>query len=126
MLLQLTQPHDLLPNQSQSRLEDRKKDRAWHGINKLSKITSKTNPFVVVFDEFQDILNLKDAREVLALLRSKVQFQTDIAYVFAGSIRNKMDSIFNNPDSAFFKSAIPIHVGSLDKNTFQELIRPPL
>ncbi len=91
-------------------------------LDLISSYHSKTKPLVVVFDEFQDILNLKDAREVLALLRSKVQFQTDIAYVFAGSIRNKMDSIFNNPDSAFFKSAIPIHVGSLDKNTFQEFI----
>jgi hypothetical protein len=34
-----------------------------------------------------------------------------------------MDSIFNNPDSAFFKSAIPIHVGFLDENTFQEFIK---
>jgi hypothetical protein len=91
-------------------------------LDLISSYHSKRKPLVVVFDEFQDILNLKDAREALALLRSKVQFQSDIAYVFAGSIRNKMDSIFNNPDSAFFKSAIPIHVGFLDKDTFQEFI----
>lgn len=91
-------------------------------LDLISSYHSKTKPLIVVFDEFQDVLNLKDAREALALLRSKVQFQSNIAYVFAGSIRNKMDSIFNNPDSAFFKSAIPIHVGSLDKNTFQEFI----
>jgi hypothetical protein len=91
-------------------------------LDLISSYHSKMKPLVVVFDEFQDVLNLKDAREALALLRSKVQFQTNIAYVFAGSIRNKMDNIFNNPDSAFFKSAIPIHVGYLDKNTFQEFI----
>lgn len=91
-------------------------------LDLISSYHSKTKPLIVVFDEFQDVLNLKDAREALALLRSKVQFQSNIAYVFAGSIRNKMDSIFNNPDSAFFKSAIPIYVGSLDKNTFQEFI----
>ena len=91
-------------------------------LDLISSYHSKAKPLIVVFDEFQDVLNLKDAREVLALLRSKVQFQSDIAYVFAGSIRNKMDRIFNNPDSAFFKSAIPIHVGSLDKNTFQKFI----
>jgi hypothetical protein len=44
------------------------------------------------------------------------------AYIFAGSIRNKMDSIFTDPDSAFFKAAIPIHVGPLEKETFQKFI----
>ncbi len=88
----------------------------------ISSYRSKTKPLVIVFDEFQDVLNLKDARETLAILRSKVQFQSDIPYVFAGSVRNRMDSIFNDPESAFFKSAIPIHVGPLNKDTFQEFI----
>jgi archaellum biogenesis ATPase FlaH len=92
-------------------------------LDLIASYHSKTRPIVVVFDEFQDILNLKDARQTLALLRSKVQFQTHIAYVFAGSIRNKMDSIFNDPDSAFFKSAIPIHVGPLDSGIFHEFIK---
>ena len=91
-------------------------------LDLVSSYHSKAKPLVVVFDEFQDVLNLKDARQTLALLRSKVQFQSDIAYVFAGSIRNKMDSIFNDPDSAFFKAAIPIQVGSLKNETFQKFI----
>jgi len=73
---------------------------------------------VVVFDEFQDILNLKDNKEALALLRSKIQFHSKIAYIFAGSIRNKMDDIFNHPGSAFFKSAISINVGPIDRKQF--------
>jgi hypothetical protein len=83
---------------------------------------SKTRPIVVVLDEFQDILNLGDARETLALLRSKIQFQSDIPYIFAGSIRNKFDGIFNDPESAFLKSAIPIQVGPIDKDRFQKFI----
>ena len=91
-------------------------------LDLIASVHSKSKPVVVVFDEFQDVLNLKDARQSLALLRSKVQFQSDIAYVFAGSIRNKMDSIFNDPDSAFFKAAIPIQVGPLERETFQKFI----
>ncbi len=83
---------------------------------------TKTRPLVVVFDEFQDVLNLKDAPETLAILRSKVQFHSNIPYIFAGSIRKKMDSIFSDPNSAFFKSAIPVHVGPLDKHIFQQFI----
>ncbi|MBW2345499.1 MAG: ATP-binding protein, partial [Deltaproteobacteria bacterium] len=57
-----------------------------HGVADLIlSYHSKTKPIVVVLDEFQDILNLDDARETLALLRSKIQFQSDIPYIFAGS-----------------------------------------
>jgi hypothetical protein len=91
-------------------------------LDLISSYQLKTKPLVVVFDEFQDILNLKDSSETLAQLRSKIQFQSDIPFLFAGSIRNKMNSIFNDPDSAFFKSAIPIEVGPLKKKSFQEFI----
>jgi len=84
---------------------------------------SKRKKLVVVFDEFQDILNLKEASVVLAVLRSKVQFHTEIPYIFAGSVRKKMDEIFNYPDSAFFKSAITVSVGALDREIFSEFLR---
>ena len=77
---------------------------------------------IVVLDEFQDILNLKEHNEALAIIRSKIQFHKNVPYVFSGSIRNKMNEIFNSPDSPFFKSAITIEVGSIDKNTFKEFI----
>jgi hypothetical protein len=88
------------------------------GILDMIGAINKRKALVVVFDEFQDILNLKDSKEALALLRSKIQFHSKIPYIFAGSIRNKMDDIFNRPDSAFFKSAISIEVGSIDRNRF--------
>jgi hypothetical protein len=77
---------------------------------------------IVVFDEFQDILQLKDSRTVLALLRSKIQFQPEIPYIFAGSVRNAMHEIFYNPDSPFFKSAASITVGSIDQMRFINFI----
>lgn len=88
------------------------------GLLDLMLMSNKRKAIVVVFDEFQDILNLKDSKETLAILRSKIQFHTTIPYIFAGSIRNRMDEIFNNPDSAFYKSAISIEVGPLDKKIF--------
>lgn len=73
---------------------------------------------IVVFDEFQDILNLKDSREALAMLRSRIQFQGDIPYIFAGSIRNRMNQVFFDPDSPFFKSAQAMEIGPLDYQEF--------
>ena len=72
----------------------------------------------VVFDEFQDVLNLADSYETLALLRSQIQFQGDIPYIFIGSLRKKMDSIFLDHQSPFFKSAIPMTVGPLPHDEF--------
>ncbi|MCX6579585.1 MAG: hypothetical protein NT166_05315 [Candidatus Aminicenantes bacterium] len=83
----------------------------------------KRKKWVVVFDEFQDILNLEDASVILATLRSKIQFHTDIPYIFAGSVRNKMDEIFNHPDSPFFKSAITFNLGELDRAVFGEFLQ---
>lgn len=78
----------------------------------------KRKPLVAVFDEFQDILNLSESKETLAALRSKIQFHSDIPYVFAGSVRNQMLSIFTDPESAFFKSAAALDVGPLKEDTF--------
>ncbi len=80
-------------------------------------------PVAVVFDEFQDILKLKDAYETFAVMRSKIQFQSDISYVFAGSLRNKMDEIFIDSESPFFKSAVLIAVGPLAEVPFKDFIK---
>ncbi|MCL5261468.1 MAG: hypothetical protein M1561_07375 [Gammaproteobacteria bacterium] len=83
----------------------------------------KHQTLIVMFDEFQDILNLKAAKEVLAILRSKIQFHNKIPYLFAGSVRNQMHDIFTDPDSPFFKSAIPIEVGAIDRDQFKRFLK---
>jgi uncharacterized protein len=92
------------------------------GILDLIRDSHKRTRLVVAFDEFQDILNLPDARETLAILRSKIQFHKDIPYVFTGSVRNQMAEIFNDPESAFFKSAITVDVGPLGSEAFAEFL----
>ncbi|MBD3241886.1 MAG: hypothetical protein GF331_14955, partial [Chitinivibrionales bacterium] len=53
---------------------------------------------VVAIDEFQDIRNLPDASQVLAVMRSKVQFLRTTPFVFCGSIRSDMHAIFTDPE----------------------------
>lgn len=81
-------------------------------------------PLVVVFDEFQDVLKMGEAtsRKILAALRSKIQFQEDIPYIFSGSVRHDMDMIFIDPDSAFFKSALPVEVGPIPQTGFKKFL----
>ena len=70
----------------------------------------------VVFDEFQDILGIPDGDVIVARLRAKIQFLSDIPFVFLGSVRNRMHEIFDSPKSPFFKSAISFPVDKIDED----------
>lgn len=78
---------------------------------------------VVILDEFQDVLNINEAQEALALLRGKIQFQTDIPYIFIGSIRHKLSEIFTHHESPFFKSAIPISIEPIPYEEFSNFLK---
>lgn len=84
---------------------------------------NKEKPVIVAFDEFQDIIHVKEYNEILAIMRSKIQFHAGIPYIFMGSIRNKMFDIFHNPESPFFKSAITIDVEGLEEDTFKKYLQ---
>jgi hypothetical protein len=88
----------------------------------IDLIQACRQPLMVVFDEFQDIMRVEDSRTVLAVMRSRIQFQGETPYIFCGSVRHSMDSIFINADSPFFKSALPVVVGPLERERFQEFL----
>jgi len=92
------------------------------GLLELVAEMNRRKPVVVVLDEFQGVGNLAEREEVLATLRSKIQFQSSIPYVFAGSVRNEMRNIFSDPDSPFFKSAAALDVGPIDEPRFVQFL----
>jgi len=75
-------------------------------------------PPVVFFDEFQDVLKIPDVMPLLAQLRAAIQNHHDCPYIYSGSSRSDMDSIFREPDSPFYKSALPVPVGSIERADF--------
>lgn len=76
----------------------------------------------VVFDEFQDVMDIEESDMLLARLRAKIQFQNDIPHVFLGSVRNRMHEIFGSPSSPFFKSAMSFSVDEIDEPSFVEFL----
>ncbi|MCF6291406.1 MAG: hypothetical protein L3J03_10485 [Desulfobacterales bacterium] len=94
-------------------------------LDLIPGLRRRGKPLVVVFDEFQDVLKMgrATARQVLAALRGKIQFQEDIPYIFSGSVRHDMDTIFIDPDSAFFKSAVPVEVGPISRGNFKRFLK---
>ena len=77
---------------------------------------------VVVFDEFQDILSLPQDDAILARLRGLIQRQDQASFVFCGSVRHRMEDIFTKDDSPFFKSAMRLFVGPLDRPAFRAFL----
>ena len=72
----------------------------------------------VVFDEFQDILDVKDGEQVLSIMRGRIQFMSHTSFVFLGSARNAMMGIFMSPKSPFYKSAAVFDVGNIPDDDF--------
>ena len=77
----------------------------------------------VVLDEFQDILDMEDGERVIAILRGRIQLDSDTPYVFLGSVRNRMTDIFWHPDSPFYHSAAALPVGEIDRGDFLKFLR---
>ncbi len=78
---------------------------------------------IIVFDEFQDILQVDHADEILAILRGRIQFHSGITYIFSGSVRNTMYEIFHSSDSPLFKSAALLEIGPLKRDNFTTFLR---
>ena len=76
----------------------------------------------VVFDEFQDILNVENANGILATMRGKIQFQPETPYILLGSVRNKMSEMFTNSRSPFYKSAALFDVDRIDDKDFASFL----
>jgi hypothetical protein len=96
--------------------------RSLEAVFDLLAAEGKKKPMVVVFDEFQALLQFPQADAVLATLRGAIQLQAQTTYFYLGSVRHQMDDIFNNPDRPFFKSAASIEVGPIDREVYSEYI----
>lgn len=72
----------------------------------------------VVFDEFQDILNVEDGWNALAVMRSRIQHDSRTPYVFLGSVRHQMLDIFLSHSSPFYHGAAVFKVGGIDADVF--------
>ena len=76
-----------------------------------------------VFDEFQDILDIDDGKRILAVMRARIQLDSNTAYIFLGSVRNRMTDIFWHPDSPFYHSAASFPVGEIASDDFFKFVQ---
>jgi AAA+ ATPase superfamily predicted ATPase len=76
---------------------------------KLGQSGKKT---IVIFDEFQEITKL-NKYGFESLLRSKIQQQQQVNYMFLGSRTHLLSDMFNNKNRAFYNSASHMQLGML-------------
>lgn len=81
-------------------------------------LQSADKPCLVAIDEFQQITKF-EKDNVEAMLRTKVQYCSNARFVFSGSQRHLMSSIFNSPARPFYQSVTnySLDVIPLDKYT---------
>ena len=84
---------------------------------------SRKEHVVVVFDEFQEILKLDDSDVALATLRGKIQFLSETCFVFSGSVRKDMVTIFTDYKSPFYKSAASVNVEAIADADFIDFLQ---
>jgi|LNAP01.1.fsa_nt_gb hypothetical protein len=86
-------------------------------------MAGKNQRILIFFDEFQEVEKLKDIN-FEGLLRSKVQQQQHVNYLFFGSKTHIMQAMFNNKNRAFYHAASQMTLGYLpEKDTVDFLQR---
>jgi len=98
-----TGPSDIIP------LED--------VLNLLEKLSSEKNKMIVIFDEFQDIKRID--KELDRHLRSVMQHQKNINYVFPGSRESLIRELFEKKNSPFYHFGSLFQLGKIPHNEFR-------
>jgi AAA+ ATPase superfamily predicted ATPase len=100
------------------------------GVELLEETMSGLGKFIVdckkgchiVFDEFQEIVELRDSLRIEGIMRSHVQTHANASYFFVGSRRRILSDIFNEKKRPFYRSAINYPLQPLPADEAAEFI----
>lgn len=90
-------------------------------IDLPESLASEHSRYIIVFDEFQEINNL-NGENFEKLLRSKIQQQEHVNYLFLGSRTHLLNDMFNNKVRAFYNAAMLMQIESLPKDDTIEFL----
>ena len=90
----------------------------------LQKVSTPDNKLIVVFDEFQNILEVD--KNMDKLLRAIMQEQSGINYIFLGSQESMMTDIFENVKSPFYHFGMLMRLSKIPYDDFKEYLRERL
>ncbi len=77
---------------------------------------------VVVFDEFQEISMLKDFKVIEALIRHAVERSKAITYIFSGSNRHLLVSMFGSSDRPLYRLCQTLTIERISEDEYQKFL----
>ena len=84
------------------------------------KVSTEDKKLVIVFDEFQDILNIR--KDLDKQLRSIMQQQQHLNYILLGSQESMMTEIFERKQSPFYHFGKLMHLDRIPYEDFRDYI----
>lgn len=81
-------------------------------IDLPERLASPRKKFVVIIDEFQEIIKL-NGENFENLFRSKIQHHKNVSYLFLGSKTHLINDMFSNKQRAFYNSGMLMKIGPL-------------
>ena len=88
----------------------------------FSYLNHANKPCLVAFDEFQQITRYSDAANVEAALRTYIQRCNNAHFVFSGSQRHLMGTIFTSPSRPFYQSVNIINLPPLALEKYTDFV----
>jgi AAA+ ATPase superfamily predicted ATPase len=85
-------------------------------------LASEDSRYIIIFDEFQDI-NKLNGENFEKLLRSKIQKQEHVNYLFLGSRTHLLNDMFNNKGRAFYNAAMLMQIETLPEQETIEFLK---
>jgi uncharacterized protein len=89
--------------------------------NIFEYIKKSNNKYLIAIDEFQQILNYNE-KNFEAFLRSKIQFINNASFIFSGSKKNMLLSIFGSYSKPFWQSCSFMELLPIEKEIYFEFI----
>lgn len=87
----------------------------------FSYLQKQDQHIIIAFDEFQQIVKYPESN-VEALLRKYIQQLTDTNFIFSGSQKHLLLSMFNDYGRPFYQSSELLNLGKIDKETYKSFI----
>ena len=86
------------------------------------KQRSLEKPVVIAIDEFQQIANYPE-NNVEALLRTNIQKLQDVNFIFSGSDKQLLTSMFTDAKRPFYQSTEFMHLGEIPETEYSQFIK---
>ena len=86
----------------------------------LEKVSTEDKKLIVVFDEFQEIMNIRKGLD--KQLRSIMQEQQHLNYILLGSQESMMTEIFERKKSSFYHFGMLMHLDKIPYKDFYEYL----